>query len=350
MLQHAGPALRYRTLTDIVRVGTLEVPRLQAVALAVPQAIRLAVTQGPGGIWNDALLTAPSGRAESMDGIGTITAVRRLLEYGWDRDTPPVNQSRRILFRLLAEDEDPSFLFELRGAAGKDPDLIRRGRRILRESAAAALAQAGYEGDPRLRGAAHRILSRIDAFLCSPLAAKPWIRVGNQHVLAPEAAPPSIQALTMLAHMPLFRSEHHVQVDRIYKYVSQAMPRQEAQQLVGSQVVSQPHFVLGDWLPNRSVADADVPSALFWLELMARLGLLRRNDGWGRLFERFLDDRDRDFVWHPHKGIEMPATMDAWVWPTFPLESGDAGEHRWTDVTFRLGLIAKLSGRPIVLV
>jgi hypothetical protein len=28
-----------------------------------------------------------------------------LLEYGWDKDTPPWSIARRVLFRLLAEDE-----------------------------------------------------------------------------------------------------------------------------------------------------------------------------------------------------------------------------------------------------
>jgi hypothetical protein len=31
----------------------------------------------------------------------------------------------------------------------------------------------------------------------------------------------------------------------------------------------------------------------------------------------------------------------------FPLEEVHGGDERWTDVTFRIGLIARLSGRPI---
>jgi len=118
----------------------------------------------------------------------------------------------------------------------------------------------------------------------------------------------------------------------------------------GKRVVSQPHLVLGDMLPNRNVADADVPFALAWLELMARLGFLRRNEGWSKLFERFLDDRDRELVWHPHKGMAMPRSTNPFVWPGFPLEQMTSGDERWTDVTFRLGLIARLSGRPLELV
>ena len=231
------------------------------------------------------MLSLPSNRSEHFEGIGTINAVRRLLEYGWDKDSPPLLLARRILFRLLAEDEGSDYLFELKGKADPvDEDVARRGRAILREAAAAALAQAGYEGDPRLRGAARRIIERVAAYLRSPLAEKPFVRVGNQHVLPPEAAPPSVYALHMLAHMPLFRAEYHDAMALLYRHLSHDMPRQEPVQLCGKKVIAQPHLVMGDMLPNRNAADDDVVFAITWLELMARLGFLRKNDNWSKLY------------------------------------------------------------------
>jgi hypothetical protein len=306
----------------------------------------LAMQQRLDGTWNQSMLTLPSPRSDRFEGIGTILAVRRLLEYGWDKESPPLLHARRVLFRLLAEDNDPEFLYEL-AAKSTDEDLVRRGRAILREAAGAALAQAGYEDDPRLRGVARRVLERINAFLRSPLAQKPWVRIGNQHVLAAEAAPPSMYALLMFAYMPLFRTEHHEAMDRLYQFLTQQLPRQEPMQLFGRKVMAQPHLVLGDQLPNRNAADADVPSAITWLELMARLGFLRRNDNWLKLFERFLDDRDDQGVWHPHKGMAAVRTHNPFVWPTYPLEGALSGDERWTDATFRLGLIARVLGRPI---
>ena len=296
------------------------------------------------------MLTLPSVRSENFDGIGTITAVRRLLEYGWDKDAPPLVHARRVLFRLLAEDNDPDYLFELGGKSSVDEDLARRSRAILREAAAATLAQAGYEGDPRLRGAARRITDRVVGYLRSPLAQKPFVRVGNQHVLPPEAAPPSTYALLMLAYMPLFRTEHHDAMEVLYHHLAQPLPRQEAMQLCGKKVVAQPHLVLGDQLANRNVADADVVFAVVWLELMARLGYLRKNENWSKLFDRFLEDRDENGVWHPHKGLAVPRTTNPFLWPVYPLEDRAAGDERWTDITFRLGLIGRLSGRTIDLV
>jgi hypothetical protein len=349
ILAHAAAPIQYRSIVEITRLE----PRPESLGGLVNSfrpALMLAVTQDPGGVWHGSMLTLPSGRGETFEGVGTIPAYRRLLEYGWDRESPPLLHARRVLFRLLAEDNDPAFLYELEAKAKGDGDLVHRGRTILREAAAAALAQAGYEGDPRLRGAAQRILDRVDNYIRSPLAQKPWVRVGNKQVLSAEAAPPSIHVVSMIAHMPLFRSEHHTQVEHLYQYLSQPLPRQEAQQLVGKHIVSQPHLVLGDMLPNRNAADADVPFALTWLELMARLQYLRRNDSWLNLYERFLDDRDRDYVWHPHRGTAMPRSANPAVWPSFPLEAATSGDERWTDVTFRLGLIARLLGRPIEIV
>lgn len=350
MLSNASPALQYRSIAEVARIPVEPGSPVAKLPLAHRPALELAMTQAGDGTWNRSMLRIPPERSHGFEGVGTISAVRRLVEYGWDRDTPPLFRSRRVLFRLLAEDADPTWLFDLAPKKQVDDDTAQRGRAILREASAAALAQMGYEGDPRLRGAATRIVERVNGYLRSPLAQKPWVRVGNKQVLPNEASPPSIFALTMLAFMPALRKEHHEAVDRIYQHVSQPLPRQDPVQLCGETLVEQPHLVLGDMLSSRNVVDADVPWALTWLELMARLGFLRRNESWARLFERFLDDRDRDGVWHPHRGTGTPHSSNPYAWPLFPLEDmARRGEHA-ADVTFRLGLIARLSGRQIDLV
>jgi hypothetical protein len=347
LLSHAGPAIQYRALTEVARLPGIATPRIAALPLAQLTALRLAISQRHDGTWGPSMLGVPQPATRSLTELGMINGARRLLEYGWDRESPPFVRARRVLFRLLAEDDDPTYLFELREQSAGNEDLARHSRMLLREAAGATLAQAGYENDPRVRGAARRVLERVYNYLRSPLAQKPWVRVGNKQVLAAEAAPPSIYALTMLAHMPLFRSENHGVMDRIYHYISQPLPRQEAVQLRGEAMVPQPHLVLGDALPHRNAADADVPFALVWLELMARLNFLRRNENWSKLFDRFLDDCGRDGVWHPHKGTEVPTSSSPFAWASFPLEEGSSEEARWTDVTFRLGLIARLGGRTI---
>ena len=351
LLDNASGPIKYRSALEIARVSDDTLREMEWLPYAHRPALRIALGQNVDGIWNQSMLATPRQGAE-VASAGTIPSVRRLLEYGWDRESPPLSHARRALFRLLAEDNDPAYLYEL-GPKSKDDDSVRRGRLQLREAAAAALAQAGYESDPRLRGAARRILERIDAYLASPLAEKPWMRVGNVHVLAPEVSPPTFNALTMLAHMPIFRNENYSETERIYQYISQPHPRQDSVQLLGKKMIEQPHYVLGDRLPHRNAVENDVPFALMWLETMARLGFLRRNENWMKMFDRFEDDRDRTGVWHPHKGTSIPVTTNPVVWPMFPLEdlsgagTAKASGAAWADVTFRVGLIGKLLGREV---
>jgi hypothetical protein len=345
ILRNASAAIQYRAIIDVVGFNH-DREGYRRLSLAFAPALRVAMAQRLDGTWGESILGVPDENG-AKNRIGTIPAFRRLIEYGWERESPPLIRARRVLFRLLAEDDDVDQLYEFKAECGNDPDLIHRARGILREAAAAGLAHAGYEGDPRLRGAARRMLARVESYLSSPLAERPWVRVGNRQVLAAEATPPSIHLLTMIAYMPLFRSENHSTVNRLFAHLSQPLPRQEACQLVGKHIVAQPHLVLGDPLSSRNVADADVPFALTWLELMARLQFLRKNEGWVNLFERFLDDRDRDYVWHPHRGSAKPHTTNPDVWAQYPLDEGAGGEDRWSDVTFRLGLIARLIGRTI---
>lgn len=346
--ENASPSIVYRAFNEVatdVR-GTAD---LSILPYAQCSAVRLAFSQQRDGTWNGSMLTIPSRTAADFAGIGTIQAARRLAECGWSPESPPLLLARRLLFRLLAEDNDPAFLYELAQKA-RDDDMVRRNRSLLREASAATLAQLGYENDPRLRGAARRILERTSAFLESPLGEKPWVRIGNTHVLSPDASPPSLYTLTMLAHMPIFRHEHHTAVERIFEYIKQTLPRQDPIQVFGKKFVPMPQLVLGDLLPHRNAVEADVPFALVWLETMARLGFLKRHEGWLKMYERFVDDRGRDGVWHPHKGAGVPHTTNPWSWPTFPLDEGANPLAKWSDITFRIGLIGKLLGKEIELI
>lgn len=326
--------------------------KIGALPYVSRQGWELLFHQHPDGTWGHGMLRVPGTVLETAPQVGGIPGFRRLVELGWSADSAPLATSRRSLFRLLPEDNDPDYLYELADEAGSDPDLIQRGRQILREAAAAALAQAGYESDPRLRGAARRIIERVGAYLASPAAEKPFIRVGNQHVLPLEAAPPSFYTLVMLAYMPHFRSEHHEHMERLYTWLCQDLPRMAPVQQVGEDhLIEQPHLVLGDILPTRYIMDQDTPTSLAWLELMARMGFLRRNEGWSKLLDKLLDDRDRYGVWHPPRSVSMPEHVPDWVWPTMPLSDRQAeGDDYAASVTFRLGLIAKLAGREIEIV
>ncbi len=355
LLVNGSPAVQLRAWRDVA-LQSPPAGRWGLLPYASTAGWYLLGTQDHDGTWPGGMLAVPTGT--SLQGVGTIPAFRRLLELGWDVDAPGMAATRRLLFRLLAEDNDPTLLAELR-PADDDEELVRRGRLLLREAAAAALAHAGFEADPRLRGAARRLIDRVHGFLKSPQAQKPWVRIGNQHVLPPEVAMPSFHLLVMLSYMPQFCSEHYHFMDLLFKWLTQPWPRQVPMQQVGEHLVEQSHYVLGDFLTTRSALDGDMPSALAWLEAMARLGWLPRQEGWVKLLDRTLDDRKRG-VWTPPRSVVMPAQVPVWSWPVLPLHdgaaesAGEAGAVREAtglsaDVTFRLGLVARLAGRTIEL-
>jgi hypothetical protein len=348
LLENASPPVQYRAIIDVAQMGPSLTDAVHDIPFSYRPALELAAQADIDGLWNGSMLTLPPQRADHFEGVGTVPAFRRLTEYGWSKDAPPLMHTRRALFRLLAEDNEVEQLFELMPKKGKvEEEFLLLQRQTLREAAGAALAGGGFEGDPRLRGLARRTIDRIAEFLRSPLAEKPWIRVGNKQVLHPEAYPPTMNSLHLIAHMPLFQSEHYEAMELLYDYLTKPLPRQTSVQVVGTRMVPMPTLVLGDLLPHRNAVEGDIPAALAWLELMARLGFLRRNDNWTKMYERFIEDAGRDGVWHPRKGMAMPKSTNPYVWPMFPLEQAHGGEERWCDVTFRVGLIARLSGRPV---
>lgn len=354
LLANGSPAVQWRLLHDVTSEPLPTGHGWARLPYASRASWQLLGMADHDGTWPGGMLQVPAG--DQLTGVGTIPAFRRLLELGWDVETPLLASTRRLLFRLLAEDNDPSLLVELR-PADDDEDMVRRGRLLLREAAACALAQAGLEADPRLRGAARRLIDRVYAFFRSPLAQKPFVRLGNQHVLPADAAPPSFHLLVMLSYMPQFRSEHAQFMDHLFRWLTQPWPRQAPVQQVGEQLVEQPHLVLGDFLSTRSGLDGDMPSALAWLETMARLGFLDRHEGWVKLLDRTLADCDRHGVWTPPRSMTMPEQVPVWSWPVLPLHDAPAGPEGTAadatglsaDVTFRLGLIAKLAGRTLEL-
>ena len=99
LLDHASNAIRYRAITDVGRLGGEIAREASVLTYAYAPALALAVAQSPDGIWNGAMLEVPSGRPDHFERVGTISAFRRLLEYGWERDTPPLMRARRLRSR-----------------------------------------------------------------------------------------------------------------------------------------------------------------------------------------------------------------------------------------------------------
>ena len=89
LLDHASYAVRARALLEFGGLGAAGVAAAQRVALGHRPAVRLALAQGRDGTWPGGMLALPKSDDPAFTGVGTVPAVRRLVEYGWPADAPP---------------------------------------------------------------------------------------------------------------------------------------------------------------------------------------------------------------------------------------------------------------------
>jgi hypothetical protein len=312
-------------------------------------ALAVVKKQKDSGVWGGNMLGLAPSAALGIKDVGTIPQYRRLLQLEWPRTSRPFKLADRVLYRLLSRDEDPALLFEFQKPVKSDAEAEAWARGILREAASAALAEAGYAEDPRLRGAGHKIANSVSQFLRGPLAEKPFVKSGTQVVLHPEAHPPSWYSVAMLAFMPNLRRERAGFTERLGHYLAQPAPKKAFSIQVGKRTVKPQHLLLGDPIEADAKGQAkDIPLALHYIELMARMGALSWAPVASRVLGRLLKDCDVSGVWRPKNLRSQPKALNRITYHYYPLEvDAKSTEGREVDVTFRLALIAKLLGWPL---
>jgi len=352
LLENAGASIRYRTLTELTPAGYATPEAREAAHLAVSEsktALAVVKKQKDSGVWGGNLLGLAPAAAQGIKDVGTIPNYRRLLQLEWPRSGRPFKLADRVLFRLLSRDEDPSLLFELQKLVKSDPEAMIWARENIREAASAALAEAGYVEDPRLRGAGHKIASSISQFLRSPTAEKPFVKSGKVLALHPEAHPPSWYSVAMIAAMPNLRRERAGFTERLGHYLAQPAPKKAFVIQVGKRSIKPQHLLLGDPIE----ADAkgypkDLPLALHYIELLARMGALEWAPVATKVLARLLKDCDELGVWRPKNLRSQPKALNKITYHYYPLHlDATTTEGREVDITFRLALIARLLGWPL---
>jgi hypothetical protein len=352
-LYEAGsPSIQFRALTEVVPAAARDPERvaaLQAAVLADRGALAIARKQKDTGLWGGNLLGYGPSKAFGWKETGTVFQYRRLLELGWTADQRPFKLADRFLFRLLSRDDDPSLQVEFQRAAKTDPGLGLWARNMHREAAASALARAGHVEDPRLRGMAHKVASDISLYLRSGLIEKPFRKLSGKTILDPQAAPPTIFGIEMLAFMPAVQRERAGFVERLASFFGAPAPKRAFYIVAGRKFFKPTFELLGD--PLRSDAQGhvpDVPFAVYWLELLARLGIVRQIPSASRVLARLFSETDDQGIWNPKNLRALPKAANPVVTHWFPLEGpGKSPAQRQTDITFRLALIARLMGIPV---
>jgi len=352
LYEAASPPIQYRTLTEVVPEPARDfehVNVLREQILHYKEALAIGRKQKDTGLWGANLLAPAPSKAMGWKEVGTITEYRRLLELGWPGDARVFRFADRFLFRLLSRDDDPALLVEFQRAAKSDPGLTLWARGMGAQAAAAALARGAHQDDPRLRGAAHRIASDISMYLRSELAQKPFKKAHGKTVLDPLAYPPTVFSIEMLAFMPAVQRERAGFLERLASYFSSPTPRRSFFILAGKKVFRPLFELLGDPLhADAQGRVSDVAFAVYWLELLARLGIVRQVPSANRVLARLYSECDDSGVWSPSGLRAMPKSTNPVISHYFPLEGpGKSPAQRQTDVTFRLALIARILGIPL---
>jgi len=331
--------------------GSGDPARLEALKVEIdeyPLARQIAKKQKDTGVWGNNLLGVAPNKAAGIKDVGTLHQYRRLVELAWTQESRPLKLGSRLLFRLVSRDEDPKLLFEFQKFGAAEIGVEPWVREAIREATAAALAQGGYGEDPRVRGAAHRIANDISQFLRSDLVENPLVKLSGTWVLNPQAHPPSIFSVALLSLLPAVQRERAALVERLGGYLSQPGVKRSFGVMCGKKIFK-PNFVLfGDPLKvTGSGQTDDLPFALYWMELLARLGVLQHSATAPRVWARLLKDCDERGVWSPKNLRTMPRRKSPWSYHAFPLQDGKTVESRQADVTFRMALIARLAGWEI---
>ena len=352
LLEHGSESIRLRTRKELAYPGTMPTETIAAdeESIAGSKLVHAVVKkQKDNGVWGGNLLGLAASAKDGIKDVGTIPQYRRLLQLGLTKSSRSYKLADRVMFRLLSRDEDPFLQFEFSKLSKDSQRSGEWAREHMREAAAAALAESGCIEDPRLRGAAHKIASSVSAFLRSPLAEKPYVRSGAKTILNPEAHPPTWYSVAMIAAMPNLQRERAGFTERLGQYLGTPMSKKAFVWQIGKRVLKPDLLLLGDPI----VADAkghakDIPLALHFIELLARISALHTNPVATKVLARLMSECDDQGVWRPKALKAAPKTTHKVTYHTYPIHlESKAADSRVVDVTFRLALIARLLGWPL---
>ena len=352
LLEHGSESIRLRTRKELAYPGTVSPESIVADEEAVLHsklAHAVVKKQKDSGVWGGNLLGLAASAKDGIKDVGTIPQYRRLLQLGYPRTGRPFKLADRLFFRLLSRDEDPFLQFEFAKLSKDSVPAAEWAREHMREAAAAALAEAGFIEDPRLRGAAHKIATAVSAFLRSPLAEKPYIRSGSKTILNPEAHPPTWYSVAMIAAMPNLQRERAGFTERLGQYLGTPMSKKAYVWQIGKRTHKPELLLLGDPITADSKGNAkDIPLALHFIELLARISALHTNPVATKVLARLMSECDDQGVWRPKALKTAPRSSHKVTYHVYPIhQESKAPESRLVDVTFRLALIAKLLGWPL---
>jgi len=284
LIENGCPAIRYRVLTELLDMGRddPDVQQARMDMLAYAPAVRLQRNQRKDGTWGGRIHAGdPKKFQPSLENV-----LSKLFEYGWHRETKPVQAAAKTLRPFLTAKKDLKF-FEFAKAVKADERLDRYYRWLLRIIALGLLVRAGYL-DEKCRSGILELLEASSGFVDDPVSRAPTEDIGASHPLIRFEAwrdgypfLPDFFMAQAFAHSPwlLDGEMAKMRLKKIFDYVVSPTYQQLAPDL-GLIRTSKGSFPKGYGLRLQPVEFYQkkkcVDELLVNLEVFARLGLINR--------------------------------------------------------------------------
>ena len=347
LLENAAAPIRYRVLTELLDRGKddPDVQEARQEMLAYAPALQLARKQRKDGTWGGKIHAGDPRKFE----LSLENSMIKLFEYGWLRETKPVQIGAKTLRSFLTVKRDLKF-FEFARVVKADERRDRYYRWFLRILTLGLLVRAGYF-DEKCRSGVLDLLEQVSAFVDNPISRSPTEEIGAAHPLIRADAwrngypfLPDIYIARVFAHSAwLLEGEMaKMRLKKIFDYILSDTYQSLVPEL-GLVRTAKGSFAKGSGITLRSVdhyqKKGSLDELLVHLEVFARLGLINRYPLLMSHLEWLHSQQGKDGRWN----LSTKLLSDSSRWTNLLRIEKDwrSPTRKEADMTFRILLILR---------
>jgi hypothetical protein len=347
LLEHGSPPIRYRVLVELLDRPREDpdVQKARAEVMAYGPATVLQRRQRKDATWGGRLHAGDSRKHQAS----LETGLDKLYEYGWLRETKPVQLAAKVLRPFLTTKRDMKF-FEFARAVKADELRERYYRWFLRILAIGQLVRSGY-ADERSRAGVLEVLEMTAAFVDDPISRDPTEEIGASHPLIRHEAwrdgytfLPDYYITQVFAHSPwlLDGEMAKMRLKKIYDFVLSPAYQRLAPGL-GLVRTVKGSFLKGHGLQLQTVdhyqKKGGVDELLVYLEAFARLGLINRYPLLMAHLEWLQGQQGKDGRWN--LSTKLLSDTSRWTMQMRVEKDWRSPIRKEADMTFRMLLVLR---------
>jgi hypothetical protein len=347
LLENGSAPIRYRVLTELLGKprDDQDVQQARQDILAYAPANEYQRKQRKDGSWGGRIHAGDPKKFQ----VSIESVLGKLFEYGWLRETKPVQTAAKTLRSYLTAKRDLNF-FEFGKVVKADEIRERYYRWHLRILALGLLVRAGYL-DERTRNGIIELLELTSGFVDNPASRNPTEEIGASHPLIRYEVwrdgycfIPDFHIAMVFAHTPwlLDAEMAKMRLKKIFDYVLSPTYQELAPEL-GLVRTVKGAFTKDYGIKLHSVdhyqKKGNLDELLVYMELFARLGLINRYPLLMSHLEWLHSQQGKDGRWN----LPTKLLSDSSRWTNVMRIEKDwrSPTRKEADMTFRVLLILR---------